>query len=129
MTVSSALKTLLIGASFSAALINPAAAQENGTSAWALSGNAAFKSDYVFRGFSQTDEEPSVQGTIALNHDSGFAASLWGSNINFSERCYCSALTKIMLLDKAKGTSAQRHLSETQGALSLLAYQIPRGLF
>jgi uncharacterized protein (TIGR02001 family) len=85
MTVSSALRTFLIGVSLSATLINPAIAQETAASAWTLSGNGAFKSDYAFRGFSQTDEEPSVQGSIDLNHESGFEASLRGSNVDFND--------------------------------------------
>lgn len=67
------------------AYYSPAQAQEGKASAWAVSGNAALKTDYVFRGFSQTDEEPSIQGTIAVNHESGFAASIWGSNVDFND--------------------------------------------
>lgn len=63
----------------------PAFADEEKPSAWTISGNSAFKTDYVFRGFSQTDEEPAVQGTIAVAHDSGFSASLWGSNVDFND--------------------------------------------
>lgn len=52
---------------------------------WTISGSTAFKSDYVLRGISQTDEEPSVQGLITATHKSGFAASLWGSNVDFND--------------------------------------------
>lgn len=85
MNVSSVLKAVCLCAAVTSAYVYPAAAQGAGSSPWSVSGNAAFKSDYVFRGFSQTDEEPSVQGTIALNHESGFAASLWGSNVDFND--------------------------------------------
>ena len=54
-------------------------------SAWTIGGSAALASDYVFRGFSQTDEEPATQASITATHDSGFAASLWGSNVDFND--------------------------------------------
>lgn len=76
------IKTLCIGACClsSYTFYCPAFASD-----WTISGNAAFKTDYVFRGFSQTDEEPSVQGTIAASHESGFVASLWGTNVDFND--------------------------------------------
>lgn len=58
---------------------------EETTKDWTISGSTAFKSDYVLRGISQTDEEPSVQGAITATHKSGFAASLWGSNVDFND--------------------------------------------
>lgn len=54
-------------------------------SAWTIGGSATLASDYVFRGFSQTDEEPATQASITATHDSGFSASLWGSNVDFND--------------------------------------------
>ena len=45
--------------------------------------NAALTSDYVFRGVSQTDEEPALQLGADLNFDSGFYVGVWGSNVDF----------------------------------------------
>jgi uncharacterized protein (TIGR02001 family) len=39
-------------------------------------------SDYRFRGISQTDLDPAVQGTFTINHKSGFYATWWGSSID-----------------------------------------------
>ena len=47
------------------------------------SGNVALTSDYVFRGVSQTNEEPALQGGIEYAHDSGFYAGAWGSGISW----------------------------------------------
>ena len=47
------------------------------------SGNVALTSDYVFRGVSQTNEEPALQGGIEYAHDSGFYAGAWGSSISW----------------------------------------------
>ncbi|TWH64609.1 uncharacterized protein (TIGR02001 family) [Azomonas agilis] len=53
--------------------------------AWALSvnGSAALTSDYVWRGTSQTRGDPAVQGSLKLSTDSGWYASVWGSNVEF----------------------------------------------
>ena len=42
--------------------------------------DVAFTSNYVFRGVTENDEEPAVQGTIEFGHDSGFYAGVWGSS-------------------------------------------------
>ena len=48
-----------------------------------VSGNAALTSDYVWRGSSQTREEPAVQAGLKYAHPSGLYASVWGSNVRF----------------------------------------------
>lgn len=47
-----------------------------------VSGTAAIVSDYDFRGFSQTGEDPAVQLSIDYAHDSGWYIGTWGSNID-----------------------------------------------
>ncbi|WP_242112815.1 TorF family putative porin [Luteimonas aquatica] len=49
----------------------------------AVTGSAALTSDYVFRGVSQTDEDPALQAGIEYAHDSGFYLGAWGSNISW----------------------------------------------
>lgn len=46
-----------------------------------VSGSAAFTSDYLFRGVSQTSNNAAVQGAMTLTHESGAYFSLWGSSI------------------------------------------------
>jgi uncharacterized protein (TIGR02001 family) len=41
-----------------------------------------FATDYVFRGISQTDGNPAVQGNLGYDHRSGFYAGMWGSNVD-----------------------------------------------
>lgn len=48
---------------------------------WKLSGNVGLVSDYMFRGITQTDSEPAIQGGLDLTHESGFFAGVWGSNV------------------------------------------------
>ncbi|MBU1311005.1 MAG: TorF family putative porin [Gammaproteobacteria bacterium] len=48
-----------------------------------LSGDITFTSDYAFRGISQTEEAPALQGGLTLSAESGFYVSVWGSNVDF----------------------------------------------
>jgi uncharacterized protein (TIGR02001 family) len=48
-----------------------------------LTGAVYLASDYVFRGISFTDEEPTVQANFYYTHPSGFYVGLWGTNTDF----------------------------------------------
>jgi len=50
-----------------------------------LTANVALTSDYVFRGISQTDENPAIQGGFDYSHSSGLYIGVWGSNVNFND--------------------------------------------
>lgn len=60
----------------------PLLAQDAPTPALTVTGGATVVSDYRFRGISQTDKRFAVQGTINLNHESGFYVGVWGSSID-----------------------------------------------
>jgi uncharacterized protein (TIGR02001 family) len=47
-----------------------------------VSGSVSFTTDYVFRGISQTDNGPAIQGSFDYTQDI-FYAGMWGSNVNF----------------------------------------------
>ena len=49
-----------------------------------LSGNVSLATDYVWRGYSQTNEGPAVSGGFDYSDDSGLYAGVWGSNIEFA---------------------------------------------
>ncbi len=51
--------------------------------AQSFEGNVAFVSDYLFRGVTQTDGDPAIQGGFQFNHDSGVYAGAWGSSISW----------------------------------------------
>lgn len=68
-----------------AMLATPAMAQDEAADdglGLTITGTAGLVSDYRFRGFSQTAEDPAVQGGITVTHDSGFYAGTWASNID-----------------------------------------------
>jgi uncharacterized protein (TIGR02001 family) len=70
-------------ATFAAGLIGlaaPASAQSTVDVAW----NVGAVSDYVFRGFSQTGEDPAIQGGVDLT-SGGFYAGAWASNVDFGD--------------------------------------------
>lgn len=72
------MRNLLICGVFAAVAAAPALAQEV-----TVSGNVALTTDYAFRGISQTDESPAIQGGFDLSTMGGFYAGTWASNINF----------------------------------------------
>jgi uncharacterized protein (TIGR02001 family) len=48
-----------------------------------ITGNVGFFSQYIFRGLTQTDRDPALQGGFDYSHSSGFYAGTWGSNISW----------------------------------------------
>jgi uncharacterized protein (TIGR02001 family) len=45
--------------------------------------NIGLYSQYIFRGLTQTDRGPAVQGGVDLTHSSGFYLGAWGTNISW----------------------------------------------
>src|SRR5258705_1804060 len=76
-------KTLLAGAVAAAILPLSATAADAPASPHTITGNAGFFSQYVFRGLTQTNRKPAVQGGFDHAHASGFYAGTWGSNISW----------------------------------------------
>ena len=48
-----------------------------------FSGNVALTTDYKFRGISQSDESPAIQGGFDYADESGFYIGTWGSSVDF----------------------------------------------
>jgi len=62
----------------------PALAQDEAAGPLTISGSVGLVSDYRFRGFSQNNENASVQGGITATHSSGFYFGTWGSSVGFA---------------------------------------------
>lgn len=45
--------------------------------------NVGLYSQYIFRGLTQTREDPALQGGVDYSHSSGFYLGAWGSNISW----------------------------------------------
>ncbi len=71
-------KTLVAGALMSALPM----AQAEGPHTF--SANVAVTTNYVFRGISQTSEDPALQGGFDYAHESGLYAGFWASSIEFN---------------------------------------------
>jgi uncharacterized protein (TIGR02001 family) len=52
---------------------------------FAISGNVALTSDYRFRGISQSDEDPAIQGGFDASFEPGFYLGTWASSIDFGD--------------------------------------------
>jgi uncharacterized protein (TIGR02001 family) len=50
--------------------------------------NVGLYSQYIFRGLTQTDRKPALQGGVDLTHSSGFYLGAWGSNIDWLRSPY-----------------------------------------
>jgi uncharacterized protein (TIGR02001 family) len=78
------LKASLIGCTLCAASVAqadapaPAPTPDN-----VFTANVALYSQYIFRGLTQTDQRPALQGGFDYAHSSGFYAGVWGSNISW----------------------------------------------
>jgi uncharacterized protein (TIGR02001 family) len=76
------MRTALACAAALAALLtaSAASAQDTPEIAW----NVGVTSDYVFRGYSQTSEDPAIFGGVDLTIG-GFYAGAWASNVDFGD--------------------------------------------
>ena len=79
------MKTLykIILASFIAAQPVLGIAQDSPHS---ISGNVTMATDYLYRGQSQTDNGPTIQGGFDYANESGIYFGTWASNINFADK-------------------------------------------
>jgi uncharacterized protein (TIGR02001 family) len=62
----------------------PAMAWESEDGQHSTSGSVALSSDYMWRGSSQTDNEPAISGSLDYGHASGIYAGVWASNVDFA---------------------------------------------
>lgn len=65
-----------------AATLAPCIATAAESSPHTLTGNVGFFSQYIFRGITQTDTEPALQGGLDYAHSSGVYLGTWGSNVS-----------------------------------------------
>ena len=73
----------MLALSVATALAAPAAALAQSNSPHTLTGNLGFFSQYIFRGLTQTDTKPAVQGGFDYAHSSGLYLGTWASNVSW----------------------------------------------
>jgi uncharacterized protein (TIGR02001 family) len=59
------------------------AAETENKSDFTTSGSVGLFSQYIFRGLTQTDRKPALQGNFDINHASGLYLGIWSSNISW----------------------------------------------
>ncbi|MEJ2521643.1 MAG: TorF family putative porin, partial [Gammaproteobacteria bacterium] len=75
------MKKLVLAVSAFAAVLWSAAA------AAGVSATVTATTDYVFRGITQSAEDPALQGSLDYEADSGFYVGAWASNVDFDDCC------------------------------------------
>ena len=76
------MKLYALGAFALAFVACPAMAQDTDPpKSVTVSGSVALVTDYRFRGVSQSDLEPALQGGFTISHKSGFYVGTWASNL------------------------------------------------
>lgn len=71
---------ILLFAGFAAA---PAIAADAPASPHTVTGNIGLTSDYIFRGVTQTQHTPAIQGGFDYSHTSGIYLGTWASNVSW----------------------------------------------
>lgn len=56
-----------------------------GFTAAEITASISLTTDYVYRGYSKTEQHPTVQGGVEYVHDSGPFIGLWGSGVDFGD--------------------------------------------
>jgi uncharacterized protein (TIGR02001 family) len=97
-----------------------ALAAEEAKAAHTCTANVGVYSQYIFRGLTQTNEEPALQGGLDYSHASGFYAGVWGSNISWLRENFTVA---------TPGGKAVSGLYDEGGSLELDLYGGFRGTF
>ena len=92
---------------------------------WSLSGNVALTTDYVFRGFTQSDADPAIQGGLDLTHAGGFFAGVWASNVESDPAAPVNYDGSSMELDTYLGWSGKVADSNVDATVKLLRYNYP----
>ncbi len=79
------MKKLILAAAVMSAFVGSLAHAEEAIPEHTFTGNFTVATDYRFRGISQTDKEPTLQGGFDYAHSSGFYVGNWNSNIDFAK--------------------------------------------
>lgn len=76
-------ESILAGLAVAVLGAGPAQAQPAPASPHTVTGNIGLFSQYIFRGLTQTNGHPALQGGVDYSHSSGFYLGTWGSNISW----------------------------------------------
>lgn len=132
----SAIAATTLNAALAAALLSPLAvmAADDPASPHTITGNVGIYSQYIFRGLTQTNGEPALQGGVDYAHSSGFYLGAWGSNISWLKENFTTAAGLVqgqyssggsLELDVYGGVKGAIGASDVTYDLGLLYYAYP----
>ena len=97
----------------------PSMAQDKPMIPGTFSANVALTSEYYFRGISQTDDAPALQGgldyELEIIKPVSIYAGVWGSNVDFNEASTTNATVELDWYGGLKGTIGSTGLSWDAG--------------
>jgi uncharacterized protein (TIGR02001 family) len=79
------------------------AAEKEAKSDFTTSGSVGLFSQYIFRGLTQTDRDPAMQGNFDINHSSGLYLGMWGSNVSWPRDRYINNADEASTFYKSGG--------------------------
>ncbi|TWX64785.1 hypothetical protein ESZ36_19010 [Colwellia demingiae] len=79
------MKNTLLNITLASALITGSLATSSAFAVEGLSANVGATSNYLWRGVTQTDDAAAISGGIDYEHQSGFYAGTWASNVDFGD--------------------------------------------
>lgn len=80
------MKRVLMSAACAASLLGGVSlAQDEAESTWSISGNVAVTTNYMFRGITQSNNDPALSAGVTVSHAGGFYIGFWGSSIDFGD--------------------------------------------
>jgi len=85
------MKKSLVALAIVGAFAAPAFAEEAPASPHSVTANVTLASDYIFRGVSQSQSQPAIQGGFDYSHASGVYVGTWASNVGWVTRSDYSA--------------------------------------
>ncbi|MGE5492602.1 MAG: TorF family putative porin [Actinomycetota bacterium] len=80
------MQKTILALALAAGFAAPAFAEDAPAGPHTFTANAGVVTDYVFRGISQSQHQPAVQGGVDYSHSSGFYAGTWASTIEWVDR-------------------------------------------
>lgn len=79
------VRGLLAASALAGAFVATPAFAEDAPSDFTITGSATVASQYRFRGLSQSNNQPVIQGAITVTHSSGLYVGTWGSSASSSD--------------------------------------------
>jgi uncharacterized protein (TIGR02001 family) len=102
--ISAAAVALLSGLACSSAFAEEAAAEAPEASP--VTANVTVASSYIYRGITQTNNKPAIQGGFDYSHESGFYVGNWNSSISWISDGYGAATNGTAATSKTQSTAS-----------------------